>query len=86
MKNNTLVFIQKSNSHIRESAVFFPNGLGAFILDFQNGEYEIIPVIGNAENNKPVDDLENTGNLYSCVVKSLAAVYRRLDEIESFHN
>lgn len=80
-----LVFIQKENSHIKEAARFFSNGLGAFILDYGNNLYEIIPVIGNAQNNKPAEEFEEIGNLYTCTVNSIDDVFKRLKEIESFH-
>lgn len=79
-----LVFIQKENSHIKEAARFFSNGLGAFILDYGNNLYEIIPVIGNAQNNKPAEEFEEIGNLYTCTVNSIDDVFKRLKEIESF--
>lgn len=82
MEKTEVKLIYNASSGHSEGKVFYPNGLGAFIIEWGSNSYEIIPVIGTEENHRVAEEYDEFGNLYTCTVTSEKEMLDRLEEIK----
>lgn len=87
VSNKRLEFSKEENNSYSTAKLFFQNGLGIYVIDWES-EYEVIPVIGSESNNKPAEEFDEYGNLYTCSIKKdehgIENLMNRISQIENY--